>query len=498
MELQFQKKPLDSLKSVVREVRSSEQTQELKLPEGMPDVGRVISSWGQPILRGKEWHSTDITASGGMMVWVLYAPDGEGQPQVLSSWIPFQLRWELPGDTGDGDIRISLLTRFVDARSVSPRKLMVRAGIGALAEAYVRDSVQVHSPETTESNAELLTNRYPVRLRKEAGEKTFLLDEELSLPESVPAAQTLIYCTLEPKLFDSRVLSDKLAFRGAGKLHLLFQSPEGQLHNWDFEVPFSQYAELPAAFGSDAQGDVRFAVTSMEPELMENGRLRLKAGLVSQYVICDREMVEVVEDAYSPRQELQLQQEELQLPVILENARENLYGEQTIHADADVAVDARFLPDFPQLRKNGDQTELVYPGNFQVLYYGPDRQLYGAGARWEGQEKLDVSSDLNMAVYPQPPETQAAAGNGSITVKTEFPAERTSETVQQIPMVTRIQGGPQRQQDPGRPSLVLRRAGGDRLWDLAKQSSSTVQAIREANGLEGEPEPGRMLLIPVQ
>jgi len=51
--------------------------------------------------------------------------------------------------------------------------------------------------------------------------------------------------------------------------------------------------------------------------------------------------------------------------------------------------------------------------------------------------------------------------------------------------------------DPNRPSLIVRRAGANRLWDIAKDSGSTVEAIQKVNGLQGEPAPDQMLLIPV-
>ena len=41
------------------------------------------------------------------------------------------------------------------------------------------------------------------------------------------------------------------------------------------------------------------------------------------------------------------------------------------------------------------------------------------------------------------------------------------------------------------------RAGAESLWELAKASRSTVEAIRQANNLEEEPLDDRMLLIPV-
>ena len=56
---------------------------------------------------------------------------------------------------------------------------------------------------------------------------------------------------------------------------------------------------------------------------------------------------------------------------------------------------------------------------------------------------------------------------------------------------------PEQQDGSQRPSLILRRAGEEGLWELAKKTGSTVAAIRSANKLQEEPKPGQLLLIPV-
>ena len=64
-------------------------------------------------------------------------------------------------------------------------------------------------------------------------------------------------------------------------------------------------------------------------------------------------------------------------------------------------------------------------------------------------------------------------------------------------MVTGVELGQRKTPDPNRPSLILRRAGESCLWDIAKASGSTMEAIRRANGFAGEPAPEQMLLVPV-
>ena len=67
----------------------------------------------------------------------------------------------------------------------------------------------------------------------------------------------------------------------------------------------------------------------------------------------------------------------------------------------------------------------------------------------------------------------------------------------QTEMVTAMKVGEAIARSEDSPSLLLQRVGEEDLWQLAKASGSTVEAIREANGLENEPIPGALLLIPV-
>lgn len=497
MEVNFERKTISCLETVLQQVQNSEQTLEIKLQEGMPDVGRVLTAWGQPILRSKEWREDTVQFSGGMMVWVLYTPEDGTEEQCVQGWIPFQMRWELPENTPEGTLRLHCLTRFVDARSTSPRKILVRSGMAAMAEAFAPGELVTAIPKERPEKIALLENSYPVRLVKEAGEKTFRLEEELYLPDSAPKIAALITWRLNPRITDKRVLADKAVLRGNGNLHILYRSDAGQLHSWDFEVPFSLYTDLNAEYGADARIETALMPTSLELDLLENGNLDLKGDMTAQYQITDKELLTLVEDAYSPAWELTVRREDFTPSVVLENRRENIYGEQSIPVPADLTADVQFLPDFPRQHRTESGLELEYLGQLHLLYYGEDSRLQGTTARWEGKQSLPADENSRITAVPLGAENQAITGNGRILVKTELPVEMTATTRQPLPMVTGVELGQRKQPDPNRPSLILRRAGESRLWDIAKATGSTMDAIRRANSLSGEPAPGQMLLIPV-
>lgn len=498
MELQFRKQQVPCLASRLDQVQHMEQTQEVRLPEGMPGVQRILGVWGQILMRSKEWRGDTVQMSGGILAWVLYAPEDGSKPRKIESWIPFRMTWEPEGEGMEGKVRILPLLRSLDARLISAGKILIRAGIAAWAQGWVPSSETVWQPEEAPSDVELLRSSWPVRLPREMGEKIFELEEELTLPPSAPQPEKLICYRMTPEMGDKKVLGNRLVFRGNGNLHLLYESEDGQLHSWDFQLPFSQFAELEESFSQDAQGDILPVVTGLELEQDDEGHFHLKAGLTAQYLVDDRMVLELTEDAYSPRRNVQIRQEALQLPVQLDSRRENLYGELTLPVQADLVADTAFLPDFPRQNREGDTLILEQPGQVQMLYYGPEGNLQSTTGKWEARQSLKADPSAQIWAVPiGVPEPQVMPGSDSISFRGEVPVQIAAQGGQGLPMVTGLTLGDMEQPDPGRPSLILRRAENGRLWDIARDSGSTVAAIRQANALTEEPKPDRMLLIPV-
>lgn len=491
MEMAFQKTQAPCLVGVVREVQNSEQTQELRLPDGFPDVGKVLCAWGQTILRGKEWRSDSILVSGGMLMWVLYAPEDGSAPRVLEGWLPFQMRWQLPQDCPEGNIRISALTRFADARSVSPRKLMLRGGIGILAEIWTPASLEYWQSEHVPEGVELLRRRYPLRLHREAGEKNFTMEEDLT-PGLTP--EGLLYYSLRPEIVEEKVLSGKIAFRGNANLHVLLQCQDGKVLAQDFQLPFSQFAELRESYGPESQVDVTCAVTNLELERQEEGGLRVRCSISAQYLVDDVTMVETVADAYLPGIPLQLQTQQLEAPAVLEKRTDTVSAEVNLPSMAGQVEDVSFLPDHPrQYRENGAMA-LEIPGTIQVLSRDEQGNLRSQSGRWEGKLHIPMGENTQLTIHPlTPPSPQSTAAG----YRGELPLQLTTTGGQGLTMVTALEQTPDAVPDPQRPSLVLRRAMGESLWDIAKKSGSTVAAIRSANKLQEDPKPGQILLIPV-
>lgn len=498
MEMQFDRMPMPYLQKLTDSPRIQEETLEVRLPDGMPDIGRVLGAWGQVIVRGKEWNSDHMALSCGVMAWVLYTPEeGEGIRGV-EAWLPFTIKWDLPETRYDGKMMACCMLKGVDARSTSARKLMVRAAICADAQGWQAQQAQVAVPGGMPADIRLLTAEYPVMLPKETGEKAFAMEEELAVSNG-SKPEKLLYYTLYPEITDQKVMAGKVVFRGNAALHLLYQGTDENLYTWDYDLPFSQYADLDGEYSQDAVVEVNPCVTALDLSLSEDGQLQLKAGILGQYLLFDRSMVTVAEDAYSPNRKLELQFEQLQLPAVLDRMENAFSAETNAQAEVRQVVDLAVCPACGQTAHTDTGIQATMPGQFQMLYYDMEGQLRSMVTSWEENWSIPGARDnmvnTRVTAIGRP---QAMVGAGNVTMRADMTAEAVVSAGQGIPMLTGMEMGELEKPDPNRPSLILCRKGNRRLWDVAKETGSTVETILQANGLEAEPEGNQVLLIPVK
>lgn len=498
MELQFEVNTVHCLKQLKGEQQTREQTQELRLGDGMPDVGRVLCAWGQTVVRSKEWQPDTVSMHCGVMVWVMYSPEDGSQAQCVQAWLPMSFQWDIPHTQQDGTVNCHVLLRSVDARPLSGRKLMLRAVVCTSMQAYVPYSVEYYTPQNVPEDIHLKESVYPVCLAREAGEKAFMMDEEITLPDTVPGLEKPLRYSLQCEVEEKKILGDKLVFRGNTCLHLLYRTQEGALASYDAQLPFSQYTQLQQEYAGEPQLQMLPIVTSAELETDEQGRLRLKAGLSGQYLICENVPIKVVEDAYSPEREVTVQKMQVEIPGILERQNQRVRAEVSGNFGSSRVVDVTFTLGCPHKQRNPQEMATQLQGQFQALYYDTEGVLQASNANWQDTIAMGLDENANMDILCNPwGVPQAVAGQSATILRGELMLDTVTTATEPFDAASALSVGEKKEKDPQRPSLILRRAGNQSLWELAKENGSTTQAIMEANSLSGEPDSQQMLLIPV-
>ena len=490
--MDMKKSVFSYLDPLVMDSRVFEQTQELRLAEGQPDVEKVLGVWGQPVLRSKEWRGDTVGFSGGMLLFVLYRPEDGSRPRMLEGWAAIQGRWDLPQTVSEGKLLLNLFPSSMDARTVSPRKILVRCGLGVCLQALAPAEGTQWMPQNLPEDVHILEKTEPVRLYQSAGEKTFQMEEALS-----DSGENKVLCyTVRVTVSDQKVVGNKLAFRGAAEVQALLAGEEGTAESCNSQFPFSQFAELEGTFGSDAEAEVIPAVTSAELEEDGDGAKRLKLGITAQYAISNLVELRRVEDAYSNLRPVKLTMEELSLAPIVDSRWETVSGTGRLPDQVPGALQMTAWAEPPRVERQESGTTLNAYGMAQVLWE-EDNGLAGATSRWDGEKRLPTEEGsrayVTACVLGQPQPEPASRDSLSVELRCRVLTLDKSGIFQASGMELGELSTP----DTDRPSLILCRAEKKDLWTVAKETGSTVEAIQKANGLEGEPTPGQMLLIPI-
>ena len=210
-------------------------------------------------------------------------------------------------------------------------------------------------------------------------------------------------------------------------------------------------------------------------------------------------MIRVVSDAYSPCRDLALQQDILELPGILESKNQTVRARLHTPSDGIQVAAAQFLPGVPTVAVNDSGAQITLQGHFQTLQYDLDGVPKSSNGKWEQQLQVPMDESGRMEAQLMPLGTvQTNILSGQLQQQSDLRLQTDTRMDTGISVVTGLELGELRQPDPGRPSIILRRAGSHTLWELAKTSGSTVEDIMQANHLHEEPEEEQMLLIPVK
>lgn len=501
MELALEQTVTEYLKKAMGQIQNQEETLETVIPDSMPDAERILGCWGVPVIRSRELRSGGMTLNGGVETRVLYAPPEEDEPRLLEVYLPFTMKWDCPMESEDGIMRHDCRVRGIDARILNSRKILVRVNLTAKGELFQSTREESFMLREKPEELEVLQEEYPVLLPVEAAEKSFLLDEDLDLPVTCPEVGSVVRYAMQTELTDRKVMGGKGVFKGIVLLHVLYLTTEGKLCTWDFDVPFSQYVELANSYEEEEDLDVTMMLSALEVASSEEPRrLRLRASMIAQCMVCARKSISLLKDAYSLTRQVDAELRDMALFSRLDRQIVRRQGEAVFPIGNGTVIDGAMYPEFPAVRRSGDCAKLELPFAAHILYMDEEGKLQGRSASGTADWETALAENAALEADCQPDgRLQWSVGGGSCTLRVGLTLQADSLGGTQVPAICGLRMGEELTKNSQRPSVVICKPSQDGgLWEMAKTFGSTVAAIQSANGLsEGAAGSEQLLLVPV-
>lgn len=504
MELNLEREHINCYDMVLDTEVYQEETLEAIVPDACPDIARIVDTGGQVCLSGKHVRDGGLSVSGTVRTWILYQPEGGQEPCRMEVKLPFTIQVEAAKLHSQGQCVVTPCLRGVDARSLNPRKILVRADVGIGVQAYQPRELMLCSGITCEEVAgvQQRTAQHTAYLTQAVQEKEFTVYDEVRLSSGPGGRGQVLSVRADAWCMESKVIGSKLIFKGEVALQVRYLVG-AELCSMRCPMPFSQIMELDGS-GEAADCEISMCVTDVDwTSAGEDGRtLNVTLELLGQAVVRDRYPVTLLQDTYSTAHQMTIQQENCVLNQLLDcgvrpqSVRELLETGTPVKTVVDASVSVSQI----RQSRQDDQQVLTAELRLNVLYLDEQNVPQSLNRILTASGRMDLPNNAECRCSCRcPGEVFAvpAAGGVEVRFNPEFLCLVTQQ--QTVPVVSGAKLGQLHSQRQGeQPSVVLRMAApGEELWDIAKACSTTQERIRQANQLEEDELPvGQMLLIP--
>ena len=505
MELELERTQMNGYESLLNTTVLREETLEMIVPDACPDILRIVETDGMALLRSKEAQDGRAEVSGTVKAAVLYLPDGESGMRHLEVELPFSCAAEHRDLGPSCSVTACVRVRHIDARAVNPRKILVRAEAAVDIQAFtpMTDSLCDKVVCAPEAGMQQLTETQDVYVTACVQEKPFPFSDEITLPGSKPAAAELLKTRAELCCNESKIIGNKLIFKGSANVQLLYRGVDDGVYTGSSELSFSQILEV-SGVGEGADCDLTLALAGASFSLISGGDGRTVTAsldLLAQAVVREERTVDLLTDAYSTAQPLAAERSEYRLErrvdvgVRAQNTREIW----EIGAAARDVIDCHLSLGQVTRSREGEKLTLTAETEVTVLYAGEDGGVYSVQRQMPVLCTLELPENCDcFCRCENVGDVYATPAAGGVEVRFTLDFRYCALAARQVAGVSALHPGEVPEAEGDQPSLVLRMLEtGERLWDVAKAYSTTIADIMSANELSEEnAAQGRLLLIP--
>lgn len=477
--------------------------EDYNVPDQKEDVQRIIQ--GNAELKPEDIRPVEnyVKITGKVYFKVLYmTASGDPRPAVLEGKIPFEEMVYAEGDGNETFFLRNVRTEFT-ATVVNTRKLSLRImSEMEVGREWIRDE---ELTEDVESDVPIYRKTQNMNLLRLAVTRkdTYRIKEELTLPGTKESIGQLLLTDISVRKLDIRMGQDEILLRGDLLVFCMYLSAEEKPDWIEQSVPFegrilcdgvseNMYYHIQHSL-EDTLADIR---------LDEDGEMRvlgIEATLSLRMNIFGEEETEILRDLYSLDQQCVFETKDTVLEeLLMQNQSKCKISErlslpelkddvlQIIHSQGSIQVESE------QYTEEGIRVEGILHLSFLYLR-GNDIEPYG---NWQGMVPFSW-----LIEYPAMPDKVSSsfsshveqlavtlAGSEAVEVKAVLSFDIFLVKLTPVEAITSVRMEPldmeRLSEQPGIVGHIVQ--NGEDLWSLAKKYMTTVEGIKEINGLNDE------------
>lgn len=476
---------------------------DFNVPDVKPDIDRIIKEQGEINITEVKPMNGKLMVKGVLNFNILYISEDDTRPvHNITGEIPFDEIINMDEACAEDNIVVKWELEDLSTSLINSRKLSVKSIVSFLFLAE-----DIYDEETAvaiegDDNARFTNKNMDITQIAINKKDTFRMKDEIGLPSGKSNIFELLYHEANLRNTDVRMLEDKISIKGELLLFVLYsgEDEENSLQFFETEVPFSGTIDCNGC-REDMISDVDIRIHSKDLEIKpdsdgEERVIDLEVVLDLDLKAYEEEELEILSDVYSTAKEL--------VPTVREAYYENLLVKNNSKAKVSDQIkvamnEPRILQicnasgnikiDDISLMENGLEVNGII--EVQILYVTEDdkkplNSLKGMVPFTQFVEVRGIKADSVYHVKPCIEQVSVIMlDSEEIEVKASINLNTIVFDKITQPIITDIEVKDidleKLQAMPGMTGYITK--NGDTLWKIAKQFYTTVDSIKEINGL---------------
>ncbi|MCI1964591.1 MAG: DUF3794 domain-containing protein [Oscillospiraceae bacterium] len=483
----------------------------ISLPDYCPDIQRILKCQIYPRIGSRSISGDRLMLEGGFTVKVFYLdPDGT-RIRFCDSTDTFATEIALKEPVENAQVYAFPRVEYINCRATSPRRLDIHGSFSVCAKVMVQGQTEVVG-NIVGSDVEQQKDTMPVNNLVGFCQQQFSVDEILELGGGKPPADSIMRSEAFAVLQDFKVTAGKLMVQGDVCVKFLYDTTEenNMPEAMEFTIPFTQMLDC-AGVTDDCLCDVKLEVIGVESQIKNDYSgdktfFDTQVRLVASANAYQESEVTAVSDAYSRDYDLKIESKPKTLDTLTELVGDTTVQKNTLSVeDGTVSKVIDIWNEMSNVAAETKDGQVTFKGKFSLCVLALNEE----NEPFYFERLLDFEYTRACTSSGGSLKCDAQVGVGGISfrimgsgieAKTELrlTAEIYSrQTFQAITAVTADEERPVSRDNSAALCIYYAEAG-ENLWNIARNYRTSVDHIKQENGITGNVmEDKGMLLIPM-
>lgn len=471
-----------------------------------PDILSSISVSGTVCIYKKEVLDGKIKLDGGINAYIIYlADDEQGSVRSLNTTLDFSKMIDFNNCRSGMELDENIRIKNIECRVLNGRKVSVKAFLEVNASIYSNDNIEIIKDINSIEGIQVLNDNLEVNSLVGNGTTKLYAKDNVSI-DNIDNLAEILRADVDIVNKDIKISYNKVLCKADAQVKIMYLTEDNMIKTTSNQIPIMGFIDIPNV-SEDNICDTRYKLRNLitKPNVAEEHSIYVEAEVELTCSVYEKKRVDIIQDLYSPIENLNFSKREVRALVNKDSAVENYTMQEQLSVPE--IQNNRIYDVCPKATiskadcKNG---RISYEGEVELEF------LYEA----ENSSRFDVkvmklpfefSANNSNIEETSNVETNIAINNqdfvvlndGYIEAKIDLGFEINVLRNERLNIINEIDVEASKQCNEYSMIIYFVKEG-DTLWSIAKKFGSTIQDIAKANDIEdtNKINTGMQLFIP--